>query len=74
MDRNKAGDMQRQQGLGMKAPPIVSPEAWEAARLEMLDEGEGLHPSSGQAGRRASPDAVDGRREAVRIRRASGQG
>ncbi len=36
MDRNKAGDMQRQQGLGMKAPPIVSPEAWEAARLEML--------------------------------------
>ena len=38
MDRNKAGDMQRQQGLGMKAPPIVSPEAWEAARLEMLEK------------------------------------
>ena len=32
MDRNKAGDMQHQKGhLGMNTPPIVSPEAWEAA-------------------------------------------
>jgi predicted dithiol-disulfide oxidoreductase (DUF899 family) len=37
MDRNKATDKQQRTGLlGMKTPPIVSSEAWEAARARML--------------------------------------
>ncbi|MBV9776983.1 MAG: DUF899 family protein, partial [Acetobacteraceae bacterium] len=37
MDRNEAGGMRHHDGrLGMKAPPVVSPEAWEAARQQML--------------------------------------
>jgi predicted dithiol-disulfide oxidoreductase (DUF899 family) len=37
MDGNKARDIQHHKGaLGMNAPPIVSPEAWEAARQKML--------------------------------------
>ena len=37
MTKNTASDMQQQQGhLDMNTPPIVSPEAWDAARLQML--------------------------------------
>lgn len=37
MDRNEARDMQHHKGhLGMNTPPIVSPEAWEAACQQML--------------------------------------
>ncbi len=36
MDRKKAADTQRQKGLGINTPPIVSPEAWTAAREQML--------------------------------------
>jgi predicted dithiol-disulfide oxidoreductase (DUF899 family) len=35
MDRNQARDMQRGD-LGTNTPPIVSPEAWEAAREQLL--------------------------------------
>ena len=43
MDRNDAGDMQHHKGhLGMNTPPIVSPEAWEAQRLEMLVKEKAL--------------------------------
>ncbi len=42
MDRNEAGDMQQQKGLGMNTPPIVSPEAWEAARQQMLVKEKAL--------------------------------
>src|SRR5215831_3283229 len=43
MDRNKTRDMQHHGGhLGMNTPPIVSPEAWEAARLEMLVKEKAL--------------------------------
>jgi predicted dithiol-disulfide oxidoreductase (DUF899 family) len=37
MDRNKARDtQQRKEHLGMSTPPIVSAEAWAAARQQML--------------------------------------
>ena len=37
MDRNKARDKQQHKGhLEMNTPPIVSPQAWEAARQQML--------------------------------------
>ena len=37
MDRNKSRDMQHDKGhLGTNTPPIVSPQAWEAARQQML--------------------------------------
>jgi len=43
MDRNKARDMQHHKGhLGMNTPPIVSPEAWEAARQQMLVKEKAL--------------------------------
>ena len=42
----------------MKIPPIVSPEAWEAARLEMLVKEKAFTRVSGQAGGRASADAL----------------
>ena len=42
MDRNDAGDMQHKGHLGMNTPPIVSPEAWEAQRLEMLVKEKAL--------------------------------
>src|SRR5208283_5584568 len=42
MDRNKAGDMQHQNGLGMNTPPIVSRQEWEAARLQMLVKEKAL--------------------------------
>jgi predicted dithiol-disulfide oxidoreductase (DUF899 family) len=43
----------------MKTPPIVSPEAWEATRLEMLVKEKAFTRAPGQAGGRASTDAVD---------------
>src|SRR6516164_4451427 len=43
MDRNKARDKQHHQGhLGMNTPPIVSSEAWEAARQQMLVKEKAL--------------------------------
>src|SRR5262245_18866737 len=43
MDGNKAGDKQRHQGLlGMNTPSIVSPDAWEAARQQMLVKEKAL--------------------------------
>src|SRR5580693_4670501 len=43
MDRNKAGDTQHQKGhLGANMPPIVSPEAWEAQRQQMLVKEKAL--------------------------------
>ena len=42
MDRNDARDMQHKGHLGMSTPPIVSPEAWEAQRLEMLVKEKAL--------------------------------
>ncbi len=43
MDMNKAGDMQQRKGqLGMNMPPIVSPEAWHAARQQMLVKEKAL--------------------------------
>ncbi|HSV25696.1 MAG TPA: DUF899 family protein, partial [Xanthobacteraceae bacterium] len=42
MDRNKARDIKRQGHLGTNRPPIVSPEAWEAARQQMLVKEKAL--------------------------------
>src|SRR5271166_94588 len=43
MGRNKAGDIQHQKGhLGANMPPIVSPEAWEAQRQQMLVKEKAL--------------------------------
>jgi predicted dithiol-disulfide oxidoreductase (DUF899 family) len=43
MDRNKARDMQHHKGhLGLNTPAIVSPEAWEAARQQMLVKEKAL--------------------------------
>ena len=43
MDRNKARNMQHHKGhLGMNTPSIVSPEAWEAARQQMLVKEKAL--------------------------------
>ena len=37
MERNNAKDMQHRKGrLGVNTPPIVSREAWEAARQQLL--------------------------------------
>ena len=36
MDRNRAVGMQQQEHRVMDKPPIVPPEAWEAARQQML--------------------------------------
>jgi hypothetical protein len=49
MDENKGQDMQHHKGdLGMNTPPIVSPEAWEAARQKMLVK-EKAHMRAGDA-------------------------
>src|SRR6266851_8721219 len=43
MDKNKARDMQHHKGhLGTNTPPIVSAEAWEAARQQMLVKEKAL--------------------------------
>ena len=43
MDANNAADMAHHKGhLGMNTPPIVSPEAWEAARQQMLVKEKAL--------------------------------
>jgi predicted dithiol-disulfide oxidoreductase (DUF899 family) len=49
MDGSKARDIQHHKGaLGMNAPPIVSPEAWEVARQKMLVK-EKAHMRAGDA-------------------------
>src|SRR5215475_13975301 len=42
MDSNKAKDMQQKGYLGANSPPVVSAEAWEAARQEMLVKEKAL--------------------------------
>ena len=43
MSRNKAEDTQQRKGrAGMNTPPIVSPEAWAAAREQMLGKEKNL--------------------------------
>src|SRR5262249_1356278 len=43
MTKNKVTDMQQDKAhLGMKAPPIVSPQDWEAAREQMLVKEKAL--------------------------------
>ena len=54
----------------MQMPPIVSAQEWDAAREELLVEGEGADPRPRRAGRRAPADAVDGGREGVLLRGA----
>ena len=54
----------------MHAPPVVSAQEWEAAREQLARQGKGHDPRPGRAGRRATADALDGRREGVRVRRA----
>ena len=45
MATSKERDKEQRKGhLAMKTPPIVSQQEWEAARQQMLREGEGLHP------------------------------
>jgi hypothetical protein len=66
MDRNKAKDTQHRAGLlGMNTPPIVSPEAWDAARQEMLVKEKALM----RASPRTPADAVDGPGAAPELRR-----
>ena len=52
----------------MNTPPIVSPQEWDAARERLLVK-EKEHKRPRRAGRRAPPDAVDGRGEGLQIRR-----
>ncbi len=42
---------------------VVSAKEWEAARQQMLREGEGRNARPGRAGCGAPADAVDGRGE-----------
>jgi predicted dithiol-disulfide oxidoreductase (DUF899 family) len=43
MDGNETRDMRHHKGhLGINTPPIVSPEAWEAARQQMLVKEKAL--------------------------------
>ena len=43
MDASKAANMQPHKGhFGKNRPPVVSPEAWEAARQEMLEKEKAL--------------------------------
>ena len=44
--------------MTMQTPPIVSAEEWDAARAEMLREGEGDDAGTRRARGRAAPDAV----------------
>ena len=57
-----------------RTPPIVSPETWETAREQMLVKEKTLTRARERPGRRTPADAMDGRREGVRIRGAEGQG
>ena len=60
----------KEEESAMNTPPIVSPQEWDAAREAAAGEGEGAHPRPRRAGRRAPPDAVDGRGEGLRASRA----
>ena len=42
LDRNKATDKRRHNGLEMNTPPIVSAQAWEVARQQMLVKEKAL--------------------------------
>jgi predicted dithiol-disulfide oxidoreductase (DUF899 family) len=55
-------------------PPIVSPEAWETARQQMLEKEKNSDSCARRPSRRAPADAMDGRRKGVRIRGTKGQG
>ena len=52
----------------MNMPPIVSPQEWTSAREAAAGQGEGADPRPRCAGRRAPPDAEDGRREGLPLR------
>ena len=67
------GTLTRKAGTTMKTPPIAGPQEWEAARERRPGEGEGTDPCPGCAGGRAVADAVAGRVQGVRVRRAAGQ-
>ena len=54
----------------MQIPPIVSAEAWESARQQMLVKEKAMHARPRRAGRRTPAHAVDGRREVVPSSRA----
>jgi hypothetical protein len=60
--------------FGMNTPPIVSPDAWEAAQQQLLVKEKAHTRARDALGRRTPADAVDGRGEGVRIRGAPGQG
>ena len=67
MDRNKARDMQHHKGdLGINAPAIVSPQAWEAARQQMLVKEKALTRARDALteGHRA-PEGTNGLEDAV---------
>jgi predicted dithiol-disulfide oxidoreductase (DUF899 family) len=49
----------------MNTPPIVSPRDWDAAREELLVREKELTLRPRRAGRRAPPDAEDGRADQV---------
>ena len=38
--------MSKEAVVTMKTPPVVSQDEWEAARQELLAEGEGVDPRS----------------------------
>jgi predicted dithiol-disulfide oxidoreductase (DUF899 family) len=64
MTTTKTLENDRSEQPAMRTPPIVSPEAWEAARHQMLVKEKAL--TRARDGLRRTPaDAVDGRREGV---------
>ena len=54
----------------MDTPPIVSAEEWAAAREELLVKEKELTRARDALAAEAAPDAVDGRREGVPLRRS----
>ena len=58
----------------MNTPPIVSPQEWEAARQELLVKEKELTHARDALAARAAADAVAGRGEGIRVRRAGGHG
>src|SRR5215213_3524133 len=58
----------------MDTPPIVSPQEWEAAREELLAKEKELTRARDALGRRAAPDAADGRGQGLSLRGPGGTG
>jgi len=74
MKESKTAENDRKGGQpARRTPPIVTSDAWEAARQEMLVKEKGLMRARDALAAERRRNAMDGRREGVRIRRAERQ-